>query len=143
MDPRTGQPLVILKETNGNAILPIWIGPLEGASIAVALSGGHARPMTHDFVKNILDDLKVKVEKVVVTDLKEGTYYAEIRLTFKGEQHMIDCRPSDAIATALRVGCHIYVKSGVFEKQHEVEQATEESEFVNWLKTVVGPSRVH
>lgn len=98
------QPIVLLKEKTGTRYLPIWIGAVEATAIAFALQGVDTpRPLTHDLFVNVIEDLDVEVEAVHVTELREGTFYAELHLTHNGERHTISARPSDAIALASRL----------------------------------------
>jgi bifunctional DNase/RNase len=124
IDPFTSVPIVILKDADERNALPIWIGLLEASSIATELEKiSLARPMTHDLVKNMLDQLAVSVEKVEVTDLKENTFYAAIHLSSGGRSYTIDSRPSDAIAIALRTSAPIYVEERVLEKSRRADAA--------------------
>src|SRR5207253_7815358 len=100
----TNQPIVLLRERGGERYLPIWIGASEAAAIALSLQGVVTpRPMTHDLMKNILDDLSVQVQRIVVTELREGTFYATIDMRRNGDSFAISSRPSDAIALAVRI----------------------------------------
>jgi bifunctional DNase/RNase len=129
------QPIVLLKERTGERFLPIWIGAVEATSIAFALQGVvTARPMTHDLLRNVLADLEVVVDRIVVTELRDGTFYAEIQMTQDGESVVTSSRPSDAIALAVRATVPIYVHESVLEEagieiededEHEVERFKE------------------
>ena len=111
------QPIVLLKETSGDRFLPIWIGAVEATSIAFALQGVKTqRPMTHDLMKDLLESLAVRVDRIVVTELRDGTFYAEIRMTQDGESIAVSSRPSDAIALAVRATVPIYAEEGVLEE---------------------------
>uniref|UniRef100_A0A7C4AJH2 Bifunctional nuclease family protein n=1 Tax=Thermodesulfovibrio aggregans TaxID=86166 RepID=A0A7C4AJH2_9BACT len=129
-DPRSGMYILLLQEVNGEETLPIWIGKPEADSIALALGKVLTpRPLTHDLIKNILDELEVRITKVVITDLIDNTYYALI-YTYDGmRERTIDSRPSDAVAIALRVQAPIFVEEGIFElrKADELEE---------WLKNL-------
>ena len=110
MDPVTNMPIVILKDVNGTAVLPIWVGIYEANAIALEIEKvATPRPMTHDLLKNLLTGLDTHVSKVVVSDLRDDTFYALIWLEKDGQVISIDSRPSDALALALRVDCPIYV----------------------------------
>ncbi len=112
----SNQPLVLLRETTGDRFLPIWIGPWEANAIAMALQGIEPpRPMTHDLMREMLSTLGVKVNRVVVTELREGTFYAVIDLTFDSRREEISARPSDAIALAVRMGIRIYAEEEVLD----------------------------
>ncbi len=122
VDPFSNMPIVILKDLEEKNAIPIWIGILEASAIATEMEKIRlARPMTHDLLKNILDSLGVQMVKVVVTDLKENTFFAAIHLINKGDDIIIDSRPSDAIALALRTGCPIYVEERVVEKSRRID----------------------
>src|SRR5207247_1345524 len=100
----TNQPIVLLKEQDGERFLPIWIGAMEATAIAFALQGiVTARPMTHDLMKNLLEELTVRVERIVITELRDGTFYAVIQMQQNGSSFEVSSRPSDAIALAVRV----------------------------------------
>ena len=116
MDPVTNMPIVILKDVNGTAVLPIWVGVYEANAIALEIEKvSTPRPMTHDLIKNLLLGLHTAVRKVVVNDLRDETFYALIWLEQDGEIISIDSRPSDALALALRVDCPIYVEDEVLK----------------------------
>ena len=127
MDPVTNSPIIILKEIEGEQTLPIWVGLLEATAIASEIEGvKFSRPMTHDLLRDIMDKMNVKVNKIEICDLKDNTYYALIHLTSKGELISIDSRPSDAIAIALRTEAPIFVSDEVLKKSKQIE-ATKES----------------
>jgi len=110
MDPVTQMPIVVLKDVGGDTVLPIWVGVPEANAIALEMEKVTTpRPMTHDLIKNVLTGLETQVHKVVVTELREDTFYAVIWLERGGEVISIDSRPSDALALALRVDCPIFV----------------------------------
>ena len=110
MDPVANTPIVILKDVAGDTVLPIWVGVYEANAIALEMEKVTTpRPMTHDLIKNVLTGLETQVHKVVVTELREDTFYAVIWLEREGEVVSIDSRPSDALALALRVDCPIFV----------------------------------
>jgi len=110
LDPVTQMPIVILKDVAGDTVLPIWVGVYEANAIALEMEKvSTPRPMTHDLIKNVLVGLETQVHKVVVTELREDTFYAVIWLDHAGEVVSIDSRPSDALALALRVDCPIFV----------------------------------
>ena len=116
MDPVTNMPIVVLKDVNGNAILPIWVGIYEANAIALEIEKvATPRPMTHDLIRNLLFGLDAGVKKVVVSDLKEDTFHAIIWLERNGELISVDSRPSDALAIALRLDCPIYVAEAVLK----------------------------
>jgi bifunctional DNase/RNase len=140
MDPVTNMPIVILKDVNGSAVLPIWVGIYEANAIALEIEKvATPRPMTHDLLKNLLVGLNAQVSKVVVSDLREDTFYALIWLEKDGEVFSIDSRPSDALALALRVDCPIYVEEEVLKNSKvtgaAADQATSE-ELRKWLENL-------
>ena len=115
-DPVTNIPIVILKESDSDTVLPIWVGVYEANAIALEIEKvSTPRPMTHDLLKNLLIGLEATVRKVVVTELRDDTFYAVIWLDRGGEIISIDSRPSDALALALRMDCPIYVEEEVLK----------------------------
>jgi bifunctional DNase/RNase len=127
IDPFTNSPIMILKDTDGDKSMPIWIGLLEATAIASELEKVRfSRPMTHDLLKNIIDQMGGRVSKVEVCDLKDNTFYAQIHL-LTGERVMtIDARPSDAIALALRTQSPIYVADEVIERSMKADAGAKE-----------------
>ena len=116
MDPVTNMPIVILKDSESDTVLPIWVGVFEANPIALEIEKvSTPRPMTHDLIKNVLTGLEAAVHKVVVTELKDDTFYAVIWLEREGQVISIDSRPSDALALALRVDCPIFVDDEVLK----------------------------
>jgi uncharacterized protein len=138
------QPIVLLKEQEGERYLPIWIGTSEATAIAFALQGVvTARPMTHDLMKNILEELDVRVDRILITELREGTFYAVIEMARNGTPLEISSRPSDAIALAVRLGVPIFVHedvlgeaSIVIREDEEQEQEQQVEKFREFLETV-------
>jgi len=129
LDPVTKTPIVILKDTENKLNLPIWIGLLEATAMATEIEGiKMARPMTHDLLKTILGEVGGSVDSVEITELKENTYYASVNITLAGRQVMIDSRPSDAIALALRTKSPIYVAKAVLEASSVLQQSDEGKE---------------
>ena len=140
MDPVTNMPIVILKDVNGNAVLPIWVGVYEANAIALEIEKvSTPRPMTHDLIKNLLLGLHTSVRKVVVNELRDETFYALIWLEQDGQTISIDSRPSDALALALRLDCPIYVEEEVL-KSSKVANITAEKgtneELRKWLENL-------
>jgi bifunctional DNase/RNase len=122
MDQATNSPIIILKEVEGDQTLPIWIGLLEATAIASEIEGvKFSRPMTHDLLKNIMDQVDIKINKIEICDLKDNTYYALIHLTNRGKAITIDSRPSDAIAIALRAQSPIFVSEEVLRKSRQID----------------------
>lgn len=123
------QPIVLLKEREGERYLPIWIGNAEATAIAFALQGVVTpRPMTHDLLKNVLEELGVTVERIVITELREGTFYATIEIAQNGTRHEISSRPSDAIALAVRAKVSIFANEDVLNEASIVIRDDEEQE---------------
>jgi len=118
-DPHTNMYIVILNDEMDKEILPIWIGKFEANAICFILEGiTPPRPMTHDLTKNVLDTLDVKIISIVINNLKDNTYYAKIHLLSRGSEVVIDSRPSDAIALALRASAPIFVADDVLDKRN-------------------------
>ena len=129
LDPVTKTPIVILKDTENKLNLPIWIGLLEATAMATEIEGiKMARPMTHDLLKNILGEVGCAVESLEITELKENTYYALVHINLGGRDLVIDSRPSDAIALALRTKSTIYVAKAVLEASSVLQQSEEAKE---------------
>ena len=129
LDPVTKTPIVILKDTENKLNLPIWIGLLEATAMATEIEGiKMARPMTHDLLKTILGEVGGSVDSVEITELKENTYYASVNISLAGRKVMIDSRPSDAIALALRTKSPIYVAKAVLEASSVLQQSEENKE---------------
>jgi uncharacterized protein len=137
MDPVTNTPIVILRDSGSETVLPIWVGVYEANAIALEIEKvSTPRPMTHDLIKNVLAGLDARVHKVVVTELKEDTFYAVIWMERDGKIISVDSRPSDALALALRVDCPIFVEEEVL-KTSKKAAATPEStseELRKWLE---------
>jgi bifunctional DNase/RNase len=139
LDPISNTPVVVLKDADEKFFLPIWIGVFEANAIALKIENvATSRPMTHDLFFNTLGDLKTRIEKVVINDLRENTFYARIFLIREGESIEIDSRPSDALALALRFDAGIYVEDEVLEKSRkiEVEDARNPDRLKKWLEEV-------
>ena len=117
MDPNSGTPIIILKDVNSETMLPIWVGAYEANAIVLEIEKiAPPRPMTHDLLRNLIVELGMKVDRVVVTSLRDNTFYAVIEITADdGEAMRLDSRPSDAIALALRADCPIYVDLEVIQ----------------------------
>ena len=129
MDPNSGTPIIILKDVQSDTMLPIWVGAYEANAIALEIEK-HAppRPMTHDLLRNLIVELGVRVERVVVTSLRDNTFFAVIEMrNSDGDRLVLDSRPSDAIALALRADCPIFVDMEVIKASHNT-LSTEDSE---------------
>ena len=135
VDPFNNAPVILLKDRHSNKAMPIWIGESEAMSIAFSLQRNpFPRPLSHDLMKEIIEDLNGSVEKVVISGLKEGTYYASIYLRdAKGETVEIDARPSDSLALALRMGSPIFIADEVFDASAIESPFAEEDEFQNFV----------
>jgi len=129
--------VVLLMDLENKTGLPIWIGPFEANAIAMKLKKiGSQRPMTHDLIHSILRTLQSRVMKVIVNDLKENTYYALIYLSRRGEEIVIDSRPSDAIAIALAVDAPIFVSDQVIERARTIDLEKDEDQLKEWLENL-------
>jgi uncharacterized protein len=126
LDPVTNTPIVILKDAGSDTVLPIWVGVFEANAIALEIEKvSTPRPMTHDLIKNVLTGLDAHVHKVVVTELKEDTFYAVIWMEREGRIISVDSRPSDALALALRVDCPIFVDDEVLKTSKKASASAE------------------
>jgi len=116
LDPTTNMPIIVLKDVNSDSVLPIWVGVFEANAIALEIEKvSPPRPMTHDLLKNVITGLGATVERVVVTELRNDTFFAAIWATRNGEPMVMDSRPSDAIALAMRTDCPIFVDEEVLK----------------------------
>jgi bifunctional DNase/RNase len=140
MDPVTNMPIVVLKDVGGNAILPIWVGIYEANAIALEIEKvSTPRPMTHDLIKILLLGLGTGIRKVVVSELREDTFYAVIWLDKDGDLISVDSRPSDALALALRLDCPIYVDDSVLKTSKMSAAVSEKGtneELRRWLENL-------
>jgi bifunctional DNase/RNase len=141
----TNQPIVLLKEREGERYLPIWIGAVEATAIALGMQGIEtARPMTHDLMRDLLTGLGVTVQRIVITELREGTFYAEIQMSSNGDSVSVSSRPSDALALAVRMNLEIFANEDVIEEasiavkddQDEEEVQKEVQKFREFLEQV-------
>ena len=124
IDPLTNTPIVILKDLEGKRAVPIWIGLFEASAIATELEKiSFSRPMTHDLIRDLLKILEAKVMKIEIVDLRNNTFFACIHLNRNGDTLIVDSRPSDAIALALRVNCPIFIDEKVIEKSRNIDFA--------------------
>jgi uncharacterized protein len=129
-DPRSNMYILLLKEIDGNRTLPIWIGKPEADSIALALGKVETpRPLTHDLVRNMAEKLKIKIARIIVTEIRDNTYYALICLNDGKKETLVDSRPSDAVAVALRANAPIFVEEIVLEQKSS-------DELEEWLKNL-------
>jgi hypothetical protein len=129
LDPMSNMPIIILRDEEDKRSLPIWVGIFEANAIALELEKiATPRPMTHDLIKNILEAIEARVAKVVVTDLRDNTFFAVLYLQIGEQEYTVDSRPSDAIALALRVGAPIFVDEDVVRKAKTLEVTKEGAE---------------
>ena len=140
VDPITNMPIIILRDSEGQKVLPIWVGVFEANAIALQIENIQTpRPMTHDLLRNVIADLDGRVDRVVISDLKENTFYAIVHLTVRGERVAIDARPSDAIALALRAHSPILVEESVIDSAKTVDFTTERADsdrLQKWLESL-------
>src|SRR3984893_5157355 len=140
VDPITNMPIVILRDKEGQRVLPIWVGIFEANAIALQIENiPTPRPMTHDLLRNVISDLNAAVQKIVVCDLQENTFYALIYLTVNGDTVAIDARPSDAIALALRTRAPIFVEDTVIDHAKTVDFSTDKPDadrLQKWLESL-------
>jgi len=142
VDPITNTPIVILRDKDGQKVLPIWVGIFEANAIALQIENiSTPRPMTHDLLRNVIHDLKAEVKKIVVCDLQENTFYALIYLALhgNGDTVAIDARPSDAIALALRTRAPIFVEETVIDHAKTVDFTSDKNDadrLHKWLESL-------
>jgi bifunctional DNase/RNase len=140
VDPVTNMPIILLRDSEGQKVLPIWVGIYEANAIALQIENvSTPRPMTHDLLKNVIGDLKGTVRKIVVSDLKDNTFFALIYLEVNGETVAIDARPSDAIALALRARAPIFVEESVIDNAKPFDPAGEKPDterLQKWLENL-------
>ncbi len=140
VDPVTNMPIIILRDREGQKVLPIWVGVFEANAIALQIENIHTpRPMTHDLLKNVIQDLHAAVERIVVCDLKDNTFFALIHLQTAGGAVAIDARPSDAIALALRTRAPILVEESVIDNAKHVDFADDKQNserLQQWLESL-------
>lgn len=140
IDPVTSMPIIILRDPRGEALLPIWVGIFEANAIALEIEKiVTPRPMTHDLLRDVVRSLEARVERIVVTELKENTFYALIHLDRNGSTYQVDARPSDAIALALRTQSPIFVEDSVIEAAKNIDPTTDAKDTESlrkWLETL-------
>lgn len=140
MDPVSNMPVVILRDEGDGVFLPIWVGIFEANAIAIEMEKiTTPRPMTHDLLKNVLAELQTRVDRIVINELRENTFFARIHLSRGSEKWMIDSRPSDAIALALRSKAEIFVEEDVLEKSRTLRaegDAQDPDRLKKWLEEV-------
>jgi hypothetical protein len=140
VDPITNMPIIVLRETEGERVLPIWVGVFEANAIALQIESVQTpRPMTHDLLKSVIDELGGRLERIVVSELKDNTFYATLRLRSQQGTLTVDARPSDAIALALRSGARIFVEEAVIESAHSLDEPSPETglrRVQKWLESL-------
>ena len=140
VDPITNLPIILLRDRDGQRVLPIWVGASEANAIALQIENiTTPRPMTHDLLRNVIHDLKAEIRKVVVSDLKDNTFYALIHLEVNGEALAVDARPSHAIALALRARAPIFVEGRVIDNAKTNDFApdkTDAERLQKWLESL-------
>jgi bifunctional DNase/RNase len=140
VDPINNTPIVILRDKEGERVLPIWVGMFEANAIALQIENlAPPRPMTHDLLRNVIRDLQADVQKIVISDLQDNTFYALIYLTVRGDTVAIDARPSDAIALALRTRAPIFVEETVIDNAKTVDFSTDKADadrLQKWLENL-------
>jgi bifunctional DNase/RNase len=140
VDPVTNQPIIILRDDAGERVLPIWVGVFEANAIALQIENvATPRPMTHDLLRNVIQDLDGQVQKVVVSELKDNTFFAVIHLAVRGDPVLVDARPSDAIALALRTKAPIYVEEEVIDNAKALDGTPERADnerLQKWLESL-------
>ena len=140
VDPISNMPIVILRDKEGAKTLPIWVGMFEANAIALQIENiSTPRPMTHDLLRNVIHDLKASVQKIVVCDLQDSTFYALIYLTLNGDVVAIDASPSDAIALALRTRAPIFVEEAVIDNAKTVDVTADKADadrLHKWLESL-------
>ena len=140
VDPITHMPIVILRDRDGQRVLPIWVGIFEANAIALQMENiSTPRPMTHDLLRHAIEDLGGTVTKVVIADLRDNTFYALIHVEIRTEAVAIDARPSDAIALALRTRAPIFVEDTVIDNAKTVDFTTEKTDadrLHKWLESL-------
>jgi len=143
LDPLTNMPIIILRDVPGSKALPIWIGIFEANAIALEMEKvSTPRPMTHDLIRNIIKEMKARVSRIVINDLKDNTFYAKIHIAQNDSEMIIDSRPSDAIALALRVQAPIFVAKKVIEEAKSIDLTEEKikdedtEKWKEWLEQI-------
>jgi uncharacterized protein len=144
LDPLTNMPIIILKDSTGSKALPIWVGYFEANAIALEIEQvSTPRPMTHDLLKSLIQNMKAEVNHIVVSELKDNTFYAIISLVYGDITLTIDSRPSDAIALALRTNSPIFVEEKVIEDAKSLDlpdpektKTSDDKQWKNWLENI-------
>jgi len=140
IDPVTNMPIVLLRDTDDQKVLPIWVGPVEANAIALQIENvSTPRPMTHDLLRNLLEELGATLQRVIIADLREGTFFAYLELLHGGEVLLVDSRPSDALALSLRTRTPVFVDVKVLEHAKAADVATDRADqerLQKWLESL-------
>ena len=140
VDPATSMPIVVLRDADNQRVLPIWVGPVEANAIAMQIENiAPPRPMTHDLLRQLLAELGASLERVLITDLRENTFYAYLELRRDGETVLVDSRPSDALALSVRTRARIFVHTRVLEQAKSVDLSSEQADqerLQRWLESL-------
>jgi bifunctional DNase/RNase len=140
IDPVTNVPIVLLRDTDNQRVLPIWVGPVEANAIALQVENvAPPRPLTHDLLKNVLAELGVTLSRVMITDLRDNTFYAYLELRRGDDVTLVDSRPSDALALAIRARAPVYVESTVLERARATDVTADQSDqerLQRWLESL-------
>lgn len=140
VDPITNMPIIILRDETGQRVLPIWVGIFEANAIALQIENvATPRPMTHDLLRNVIEDLRGVVQRIVVSDLKDNTFYAHIHIQVGEDLVAVDSRPSDAIALALRTKAPIFVEESVIDNAKAIDFGSERADterLQKWLENL-------
>jgi bifunctional DNase/RNase len=140
LDPVTNVPIVVLKDTDNQRVLPIWVGPVEANAIALQIENvAPPRPMTHDLLRRLVTALGASISRIVISDLRGSTYYAYLELVRNGERILVDTRPSDALAVALRSSAPVFVTPAVLDQARSLEVSSEQADqerLQRWLESL-------
>jgi len=140
LDPITNMPIVLLRDADSQRVLPIWVGPVEASAIALQVENvAPPRPMTHDLLRNVLTDLGVTLERVIISDLRENTFYAFLELKRGTEMVLVDARPSDALALSIRTKARVFVEGKVLDQAKSVDVSSEQADrdrLQKWLESL-------
>ena len=140
IDPATNMPIVLLRDAGNARVLPIWVGPVEANAIALQIENvATPRPMTHDLMRNLLTELGVTLRRIVITDLRDSTFFAYLELERDGRPLIVDSRPSDALALALRTRAPIFVHEKVLDSARPIEMPTDQTDrdrLQKWLESL-------
>ncbi len=140
IDPATNMPIVVLRDVDNQRALPIWVGPVEANAIALQVENVMLpRPMTHDLIRNVLQDLGAVLRRVLITDLQDGTFFAYLEIVRDGDVLLVDARPSDALALSLRTSAPIFVESSVLDRAKSTDVSSDQTDsdrLQQWLESL-------